>query len=344
MDGTVQEIFAKGFEAYSRDNKLPLHHHKAAWHLIHCRTAQLGGHVRVCENGHLDGVWYNSCKHRSCPQCNQIQIERWLRAQQGRLIECAHRHLIFTIPHEFHTLWYFNTTAMSQLLFRTVRDTLMELLQDERHLGAEPGFILSLHTWGRSLALHSHLHCLITEGGLTASGHWQSPKRQAFLPARVLMSKFRGKFIANLRQAVVRDQVHLLDTLSPRRFDNLLNKLGRQKWNVHLRQRYPHGQGVATYLARYVRGGPLHNTQIRGLTDTQVCYRYYAHSDNPDGRKINPTKLWVPIEEFIRRYLQHVPEPGRQRVRSYGLYAHGKAHRLNHARVIIQTPINCIGQ
>ena len=159
------------------------------------------------------------------------------------------------------------------------------------------------------------------------------------------MSKFRGKFIANLRQAIERDQVHLPDTLSrPRRFDNLLNKLGRKKWNVNLQQRYPHGQGVATYLARYVRGGPLHNIQIRGLTDTQVCYRYYAHSDNPDGRKINPTKLWVPIEEFIRRYLQHVPEPGRQRVRSYGLYAHGKAHRLNHARVIIQTPINCIGQ
>ncbi len=214
----------------------------------------------------------------------------------------------------------------------------MELLQDESHLGAEPGFILSLHTWGRSLALHPHLHCLITEGGLTASSHWQSPKHQGFLPARVLMSKFRGKFIAGLRKAIEREQVCLPVDPSPRRFDNLLNKLGRKKWNVNLRQCYPHGRGVATYLARYVRGGPLHNTQIRGLTDTQVCYRYYAHPDNPDGRQINPTELWVSIEEFIRRYLQHVSEPSRQRVRSYGLYARGKAHRLNYTRGLFDQP------
>jgi Putative transposase len=36
----------------------------------------------------------------------------------------------------------------------------------------------------------------------------------------------------------------------PQRWENQLNKLGRAKWHVHIRERYPHGVGVLTYLAR----------------------------------------------------------------------------------------------
>jgi hypothetical protein len=32
--------------------------------------------------------------------------------------------------------------------------------------------------------------------------------------------------------------------------EHRLNKLGRQTWNVHIRERYAYGQGVRIYLAR----------------------------------------------------------------------------------------------
>jgi hypothetical protein len=78
MERTVQAIFQASFEDYAEAHPLPLYLRKAGWALMQCRTAELGGHIQACPDGHVQGVRYNSCKHRSCPQCNHIQLERWL--------------------------------------------------------------------------------------------------------------------------------------------------------------------------------------------------------------------------------------------------------------------------
>ena len=111
-----------------------------------------------------------SCHQRCCPQCQALATERWLQAQKARLLDCAHHHLIFTIPHELNELWSFNRAPMAQSLFAAVRDTLSELLADPRYLGARPAFVLAPHTWGRSLALHPHIHALVLSGGLFHRG------------------------------------------------------------------------------------------------------------------------------------------------------------------------------
>jgi hypothetical protein len=118
-----------------------------------------------------------------------------------RLIDCAHHHLIFTIPHELHDLWRYNRAGLMQALFASVADTLKTLCCDTRYLDSMPGFILALHTWGRSLQLHPHIHCLISDGGMK-NGEWRRPKGSCFLPARVVMALFRGKLLAALRAAL----------------------------------------------------------------------------------------------------------------------------------------------
>jgi hypothetical protein len=72
VERTVQGIFRASFEAYAETHRLPPHQLRAGWDFIDCRTAALGGHIQACPEGHVERVWYNSCKHRSCPQCNQI--------------------------------------------------------------------------------------------------------------------------------------------------------------------------------------------------------------------------------------------------------------------------------
>lgn len=112
----------------------------------------------------------------------------------------------------------------------------------------------------------------------------------------------------------------------------LLNKLGRKKWNVHIRERYAHGEGVVRYLARYVRGGPLNNSQIVAANADRVTYRYSPHdTDGPRHMSLAPAA-------FLHRYLQHVPEPGRHVLRAYGLYAHTKSRELNAARALFNQP------
>src|SRR6516225_6914235 len=106
---------------------------------MQCRTAVLGGHVQACPDGHMARVWYNSCRHRSCPQCAYLQTERWLAVQQARLLACDHYHVIFTLPHDLNPLWLANVPVMTTLLFQAVRDTLGTLLADPTYLGAQPG-------------------------------------------------------------------------------------------------------------------------------------------------------------------------------------------------------------
>src|SRR5882762_5305855 len=222
---TLQMIFQDAFPAYEQTHPLPTHVRRAARAIMQCRTAALGGHVQECPDGHVARVWYNSCRHRSCPQCAYLQTERWLALQRARLLACDHYHVIFTLPHELNPLWLANVAVMSALLFQAVRDTLRTLLADSKYLGAQPGIIAALHTWSQTLILHPHLHGLVTGGGLTSTGQWVAVRHGFLLPARVVMAVFRGKMLAAIRQAWARGEVVLPEELRPQQFVTLLTRL-----------------------------------------------------------------------------------------------------------------------
>jgi Putative transposase/Transposase zinc-binding domain len=297
---TVQQILQQGYTAFERSHQLPGYVRKAVWALMACRTAVLGGHVQRCPEGHCERIWYNSCRHRLCPQCSWLQVERWLVRQKARLLACDHYHVIFTLPDELRGVWLANRKPMAELLFATVRATLFELLGDAKYLGARPGMMAA-------------------GGGLTEAGEWRAVRNGFLLPVRVVMAVFRGKLLAALRQGVAHGELRLPEGQSRQQMENLLNKLGRMKWNVHIRERYRHGAGVLTYLARYLRGGPLANQRLVACENGAVTFRYRVNGEVSD--KPRSGLMTLPIAEFIRRYLRHVPAPGTRVVRSYGLYA-----------------------
>src|SRR5205823_11951621 len=241
---TLQDICCASYPAYERTHPLPAHVRRAARAIMQCRTAALGGHVQACPDGHVARVWYNSCRHRSCPQCAYLQTERWLAFQQARLLACDHYHVIFTLPHELNPLWLANVSVMSTLLFQAVRDTLGTLLADPKYLGAQPGILAALHTWSQTLVLHPHVHCLVTGGGLSPDGRWVAVRNGFLLPARVVMAVFRGKRLAAIRQALAREALALPEGIQPQQMRHLLTRLGHPRkttWNVRIMERYRHG-------------------------------------------------------------------------------------------------------
>ena len=262
---TLQMIFQDAFPAYAQTHPLPAPVRRAARAVMQCRTAALGGHVQACPDGHMARIWYNSCRHRSCPQCASLQTERGLALQRARLLACDHYHVIFTLPHELTPLWLANVPMMTTLLFQAVRDTLVTLLADPQYRGAQPGILAALHTWRQTLFLHPHVHCLVTGGGLTPAGHWKAVPNGFLLPARVVMAVLRGKMVAAIRQTFARGALALPAAMRPQPLVNLLNRLGhpaKTTWNVRIMERYRHGTGVVPYLARYLRGGPLKNARL----------------------------------------------------------------------------------
>jgi len=324
---TIQTLLQAHLEAYLKNNKLALYQHKALQAMCNCRTAKLGGHSVYCENGHLHGIWYNSCKHRNCPQCHGIASERWQLKLNELMLNTTHHHWVFTIPHDLLPLWRYNRKLFQQLLFGSVSDTIKKLSPDQKYLGASPGYLLALHTWARNLVLHPHIHCLITHGGLSSDNRWLTPKRAVFLPAKVLMAIFRGKLLDALRKSARRGDLIIPPDRTLQQIQNLLNKLGRVDWMLHCCDPYKYGTSVAKYLGRYIKGGAVRNSQLLNMNNDTVLFRYKSH------QRKRTEYLKLNVDHFINRMIDHISVPRLMTLRRYGLYHPSGRKALNHARI-----------
>ena len=200
---------------------------------------------------------------------------------------------------------------MGAIYFRAARETLFALLGDVKFMGAWPGIIAALHTSTKTLLLHPHIHCLVTGGGIKG-GEWVKCKKKILLPYRVVSNLFRGKVRAFTLKALDDGRLILPEGSRLQAWKNELNRLGRVKWSVRVMDRYAHGRGVMSYLARKLRGGPILNSRIISVSEKAVVF----HVDRDSGETMRLTPV-----EFISRYLQHVLPPGFISVRSWGLYS-----------------------
>jgi hypothetical protein len=296
---------------------------------MQCRTEAMGAHLQRCPEGHEQHIQYHSCKHRSCPRCSALPKAQWVESQQARLLHCDHYHAIFTLPHELLQLWQYNQRWFSNVLFQVCRDTLITLLKDPKHLGALPGIIMSMHTWGRTLSLHPHIHCLITGGGLTDENHWRSVKHHYLLPVKVVKAIYKGKLLAKLWDALNDGTLTLPKSQTSAGIQRLLRQLNNKDWNVCLRERYEHGKGVMLYLSRYVKGGAISDQRILNTNPQYTTIRYKDHRDQQH------KTLSLKTPHFLERVLWHVPEKGQHMVRHYGLYAHHGRDKRNRCRVFL---------
>ena len=331
MVTTIQGLFQSHFEAVCCSRGLSVDQWKAGLCLQGCRTEAMGQHVRRCPQGHFQESVFNSCRHRCCQRCNGLQRQQWLKRWSNRLLPCAHHHVVFTIPHELLDLWRFNRTLVTNCLFQSASQSLRELLADPKYCGGRVGLLAALHTWSQTLAAHVHLHVLVTAGGLSeTTGKWLEATRQCLLPRTVLMIVFRGKFRELLLSAFAENRLTLPPGSSLNQWVGELNRLGRVPWNVKIFDRYQHGHGVAKYLARYMRGGPISDQRLLKTANERVFFRYRV-PNHRSGDRSGQAVMDLDTIEFLRRYLEHVPPKGLQTVRGYGLYSGNQHSRLSQA-------------
>lgn len=246
------------------------------------------------------------------------------------------------MPDGLHALWKANRGKLARLSFRAAQETLFELLEDPKYLGATVGVIAALHTWGQTLIWHPHIHCLVTGGGLTREGAWLGVKNGYLLPVRVVRAVFARKVLEAIRAGLRSGELRVPPGQRVDRWERVLVKLGRKtkKWHVQIMERYAHGAGVATYLARYLRGGPIRDGRIVAFDGKTVRFSYTDNrASKAVGHKVRET-MELPVEEFLERYFQHVPEPNLKVVRHWGLYSPNKADELDRCRESLgQAPV-----
>jgi Putative transposase/Transposase zinc-binding domain len=329
---TLQGIFQAHFPAYAKAHKLPLRALKAASAIMHCRTPLLGGHVQHCPQAHMARIQYHSCRHRACAQCSRLPRAQWAERQAARLLDCDHYHVVFTLPHELLSLWSYNRATMARLLFGAARDALLTLLADRRFLGATPGLLLALHTWGRTLNHHPHVHCLVSGGGIDAAGAWQAVTNGYLLPVRVVKTVFRGKLLAAIEDGLRNETLRQPPDTNALRWARTRSMLYKKNWNVCLKERYADGEGVLRYLARYMRGGPISDQRLGPSQEGTITFGYRDHHDGKH------KTMHLSCDQFLARLLWHVPQPRQHTIRYAGLYATQSRRQHTEARVQLNQP------
>ncbi|MCB9877502.1 MAG: IS91 family transposase [Planctomycetes bacterium] len=288
--------------------------------LTACRTAQLGGHVEACDHCDYRRIAYNSCRNRHCPKCQGTRQAKWLDDRAKDLLPVEYFHVVFTVPEEIAAIVLQNKRVLYGILFRASSETLQTIAADERHLGAEIGFVSVLHTWSQDLRHHPHVHCVVPGGGLSADGSWVACRPGFFLPVRVLSKMYRGRFVALLRAAFECGELGFHGKLAALRdpdcFAQCLDRAMATPWVVYSKAPFGGPEQVLKYLARYTHRVAIGNSRILGIDDASVTFRVRDRAQ--DGRHRTMT---LPGVEFLRRFLLHVLPKGLQRIRHYGLLA-----------------------
>ncbi len=79
-------------------------HLKAIQAIRSCRTSDCGELYVHCPScGHAQ--WRPlSCGHRSCPQCQNHEVNQWIDRQQAKLLPVPYFMVTFTLPRELRSL------------------------------------------------------------------------------------------------------------------------------------------------------------------------------------------------------------------------------------------------
>jgi len=304
-----------------------------------CRTAVLGGHLDMCDACGKTSPSYNSCRTRHCNKCLVHRSAEWLTDREADLLPVEYFHVVFTLPEELRALVLQNQRALYALLFSATWKTLSTIGRDKRHLGADIGALMVLHTWGQNLMHHPHVHCIVPGGGIAVDDaeKWVSCRKGFLLPVPVLRRLFRRLFLDALVHLKVKRELVLagqLDELNDDyKFDALVRALRKKEWVVYAKRPFGGPAQVLRYLARYTHRVAISNARLVSLDDGKVRFRYKDYRRGQESKVMT-----LDAHEFLRRYLLHVVPKGFQRVRYVGFLANPcRTTKLARVRRLLET-------
>lgn len=323
----LADVLGKYGQAYRENRKLPLSDHKVMNAIQACRTAALGGHLDQCSSCGYQRNAYNSCRNRHCPKCQGMNQLKWIDNRASELLPIGYFHMVFTIPKELNSLCLINKKQLYGILFKASSQTITMLCKDKKYLGATPGIISILHTWGQNLTEHPHIHMIVTAGGISnKENKWVNSRKKFFLPVKVLSKVFRGKFLSMLKQAYCQGNLTLvgnsLGLQKEKDFKSLLDKLYDKSWVVYAKKPFGNGGTVLRYLGRYTHRIAISNHRIVDIEGQKVRFKWKDYADK-NKKKV----MSLEAAEFIRRFLLHTLPKGFCKIRYYGLIANKNKKR-----------------
>ena len=250
-------------------------------------------------------------------------------------------HVVFTLPAPISDIAYYNKAVIYGLLFEIAAQTLITIAADPKHLGAEVGATLVLHTWGSALTHHPHVHGIVPGGGLSPNGkRWVSCKPGFFLSVRVLSRLFRRRFLEALQEAYGAGKLQFFGESAgladPESFAKWMTPLRKCEWVVYAKRPFAGPEAVLAYLSRYTHRVAIANSRLVAIDERGVTFRWKDYRDKGNPQRPRHKTMALTFEEFMRRFLLHVLPGGFHRIRHFGLIANnGRKEKLALARKLL---------
>ena len=319
----LQDIFAfywDKFLFFAKDKNLFIRNvvYRDVGKMINCKTKSMGGFVFKCPKCGNTKYVYHTCKSRFCNSCGIKYAKQRSLNIESKLIGGTHRHLVFTIS---DILWPFFLEDRSRLnfMFQAVSQTLLSWYsQRYKRLNLKPGFVLTLHTFGRDDKWNVHIHCLLSEFALGSF----SEKKIDFIPFDMLRKRFQKILLDLLENHIGKDKFRKTKNLIYSKYDN--GFYVRAKKNEFL-----DSKAAVSYILRYCGRPCFASYRIINIDNDFISFWYQRHEDDLFiVEKIH-------IFEFIARLIRHIPDEQFKTIRYYGFYASKSHHLYDSCRKLI---------
>lgn len=323
----LQDIFRLYGDDYIARHELNSMQLKAIQDISVCRTSAMGYNVKECSSCKNTEFAYNSCRNRNCPKCQGDKRYDWIEKRLKTTLDTPYYHAVFTVPNQLFEIGIYNQKIFYEILFKSSSDTLKQFASnlkwwdvDETALvDKKPKINLAffgiLHSWGQTLVYHPHIHFVVAGGGIMGDALLQPKYKSKFLfPVKAMSKVFRGIFIKRVKEAYYDGRLEVHDALKNNSyFENFIDNLVSRKWVIYMKSQFKTSQKIVEYMARYTHKSAIANSRIVSIDNNIIRFKYKDYKDNSKHKIMK-----LSSDEFIKRFLYHIPPKRFFRIRYYG--------------------------
>ena len=284
--------------------------------LLSCKHTVRGYREYHCSNpncSHVKRIPF-TCKCKGCSSCGKKATELWIDKQNQVLPDTLWQHITFTMPCELWDFFWYNRNLLN-LIGKIAAKCLQTLAKKKKII---LGIFISIHTFGRDLKRNVHIHISTTAGGLSEDlTQWKN----ICFHQETLMKIWRYQIINLFRKAYQQKQLIVPTAIQKQlnhtyAFNKFLDELYQKTWIIDCQKPTGNYKKIIQYLGRYFKRPPIAESKLRHYDGNEVTFKYLDHVTN------TYRKLVLTVEEFIGRFIQHIPDTNFRMIRYYGFLAH----------------------
>jgi len=337
----MQDIFKLYGDDYIARHKLNSMQLKAIKDISECRTSAMGYNASECSDCKNIEFAYNSCRNRNCPKCQSDKRYDWIEKRLKTTLDTPYYHTVFTVPNQLFEIGLYNQALFYNILFDSASQTLKQFAQNLKCWDVDEviledktpkiglAFFGILHSWGQTLVYHPHIHFVVAGGGIIGDTLVKPKYKSKFLfPVKAMSKVFRGIFIKRIKKAYYDDNLEVHDELkNPNYFENYIDNLVSRKWVIYMKSQFNSSTKIVEYMARYTHKSAIANSRIISIDNNIIRFKYKDYKDNSKNKIMK-----LSSDEFIKRFLYHIPPKRFFRIRYYGVIQ--KLKKLTNIKII----------